>query len=80
MKIVMIMLQVLAVAAVLVLMLAAGVRACEALDAPVVFRTHSGEVCGCITPEAYEYPTLAACDTVDMVRDLYEVRTVSKCK
>jgi len=44
-------------------------------DTPVVFKSRSGETCGCMVDQ--NYPTLSQCDRV---KDQYELINVSSCK
>lgn len=47
-------------------------------DAPLVFRTIQGEVCGCASPGDYS-PRLERCALIDMEKDVYEIIHVSTC-
>lgn len=65
---------------ILALMVSIGVLLfARAWNAPVVFKAvGTGEVCGCVTSED-TYPSLDACEGIDLNNDLYEVVWTQVC-
>ena len=53
-------------------------RAKEIVQAPVVFMSMSGSMCGCIVGDS-DYPTIAQCGLVDR-SSIHEIIHVSRCR